>query len=85
MKFEIDKCPYCDGDPTGILETLKGWALLNDREDDTEEFEYAGETSIDWDSQETDEDNDGNVTLWCRPCATTWVTMIDPEEKEDSE
>ncbi len=61
MKFTTDKCPKCERAPIAILERLYAWASLQGGDGG---FDYAGESDIDWDSQEPDE-TDKQVHLVC--------------------
>lgn len=63
MKFDHAKCPQCGAGPNGILEHVFGTALLAVQKDGS--FDYAGETKIEWDSQETHKTPEGLVVLTC--------------------
>lgn len=49
MKFKPDRCPKCGTSPTGTLETIEGLAGLGPGRPG--EFEYTGDTDVDWNSQ----------------------------------
>lgn len=74
MRFKPSKCPECGEPPEGMREKLYGLALLTGS--DELGFDYAGETEVDWDSQETVVEG-GLVTLQCAN-AHAWHA-----EKED--
>lgn len=76
MKFDPIKCPHCGEVARGSIETVTGVALFTGP-DEKGEVEYAGETDIDWNTQETiiDEDADGDpvgVILSC-PNGHEWT------------
>ena len=62
MKFKISNCPECGEPPKGIVEELQGLAFLLEQDDGS--FEYAGQTDMWWDSQESLE-FDGKCELMC--------------------
>ncbi len=64
MKLSIPACPHCGQPATGTLETIQGVALLQGP-DPGGNFQYEGQTLIDWDSQKTVVDRNGLVTLSC--------------------
>lgn len=78
MKFEHHKCPECGQVAEATLENLTGWALLVFDQDGVADWE--GETKVDWNSQETDEDPmTGEITLRC-PDGHVWQTdMVSAE------
>ena len=77
MKFTIPNCPHCGALAKGTLEIVNGLALLNPP-DAEGNFEYAGETQIDWDSQRSC-GGDHDYILEC-PNGHNWPS---PSEDED--
>ena len=65
MKFAIPCCPTCGEQASGTLETVPGVALIQPDEKHPGHFDYAGETKMFWDSQETVTDVMGAATLIC--------------------
>lgn len=63
MRFTPWKCPECGQPAKGTLETVPGLALLTF--DDDGKAEYDGETKIDWDGQESQQDECGRSLLEC--------------------
>jgi hypothetical protein len=63
MRFETLDCPTCGEEARGTCETLIGTAELVHHEDGTSD--YAGDTIIHWDGQQTVEDGHGRVMLDC--------------------
>lgn len=64
MKFKIAHCAVCGEPPVAIVERVLGNAFLCEP-DDTGDQNYMGETEIEWDTQETDTDADGDVEVFC--------------------
>jgi len=77
MRFEPHTCPSCGGIATGTSETIPGVALLDFDADGN--AEYAGETKMCWDGQQTEIDADGNAELWCGE-GHCWPARMDEEE-----
>lgn len=71
FKFEIKKCPQCGHAPVSILESVLCDAFIN--EDYEGGFDYAGESEIAWDTQETQIDSELRCYLMC-PQKHTWYT-----------
>lgn len=61
MKFITSNCPKCGQPAVAILERLYAWASLYE---ENGAFDYAGESDVDWDSQEPVE-TDKQVDLTC--------------------
>ena len=64
MIFSIPNCPECGHPATATLERIPGWAILLPP-DAKGNFEYEGETKVDWNWQDTVLDKNGLVTLSC--------------------
>ncbi len=67
-------CPTCNKPAKGTVETLQGIALFIEGASPNLETDYSGTTEVDWDSQSTNEDEDGNIQVacedghfWCTP------------------
>ena len=69
MKFDPHKCPGCGGNARGTLDNITGTALMYLDVDG--EYEWLGETEVDWDSQESDVLK-GKVNLQCADCRGWW-------------
>lgn len=74
MRFDIEYCPLCGGQPCGIVEIVRVVAPLI--QDDRGEWDYAGdqESAVDWESSETFVNADGHVTIECGDCGARWDT-----------
>ena len=70
--FENPKCPHCGGKPGGIEESILGTADIEEGEDG--QYDYSGETEVNWDSQEATTDSEGRYTLSCEECGGIWLT-----------
>lgn len=77
MRFVPNCCPECKAPPESIREVLYGEALLLEPDDDGE-TDYEGETKVDWNSQTTDCDAEGNVQLTC-PNGHVWEAVFADE------
>ena len=66
-------CPNCGQDDClATVETVRGYASIFGI-DERGEFEYAGDTMVDWDSSETVTDPLGRPLLHCEACGFEWV------------
>jgi hypothetical protein len=64
MTFDVPRCPTCGGRARALSERVSvNAALTYDRE--RHAYDYAGESEVFWDTQETEHDPDGRVELWC--------------------
>lgn len=64
-------CPKCHTPPTYTVECLTGLAEI--RWNDDGSIEYVGETDIDWDSQFTYHDRNGDIAYHCGNCHEEFV------------
>jgi hypothetical protein len=74
MTFGIPQCPECGKDPDGTIDTIQACAGVFKNDDGS--FDYEGYTNIYWDSQFTDTDDEGHVTLICKE-GHTWQSAMD--------
>ena len=59
-------CPYCAGLATHTVESIQALASLHE---DNGGLSYAGDTDVDWNSQQTVTLQKGKYTVfWCRSC-----------------
>lgn len=82
FKLKTPKCPECGEIAHQVEETLMTKASIDENEDGT--FDYAGDSEVDWDSQEPARDGSGNVTLFCE-CGTSWASGMVEEGQEEAE
>jgi hypothetical protein len=61
------RCGKCRGTNVGTEESLVGVALVAGYDPQTGEFEYTGETVVDYESSETQR-QDGRIVMFCRDC-----------------
>lgn len=73
MKFNPDHCPTCGKIAYATCDNVPGLALLMSDPATSDEFEYAGETELDWDGQTKVTDEDGKVCLCCADRHTWWA------------
>lgn len=73
MKFKRPTCPHCQGKPIGTNDLIRGTALLM-LDEPTGEYDYEGETKIDWDEQECIADDAGRLQLRCEN-GCTWFSF----------
>lgn len=74
MRFSKPDCPTCGEEANGILEKLYAWAHIDKAKDGS--FQYIGQSKVDWDSQEPDEENPNEVYLKC--CQKhEWKSKVD--------
>lgn len=76
MKFEKPNCPCCKTHATSVWENIPGQALLTEPSE-TGDVDYAGETDVFWDGQESDENEQG-LLLGC-DCGESWRSKLLPE------
>lgn len=63
LKLEPRSCPVCKVDARGIIETVRGCALLQFAADGS--ARYGGETDMWWEEQRAEKDAEGRITLIC--------------------
>lgn len=64
MKFEPIHCPECGEEADGVLERLSCCAYI-EKDRETGEYQYAGETDMWWDEQRPILTEDGRYQLVC--------------------
>ncbi len=72
MKFNVPLCPECSEPACGLLEELQADANI-DFDEETNEYNYTGNTDMYWDTQQPIETPDGRVSLIC-PNHHEWLT-----------
>jgi len=78
MRFDVPRCPTCGGRTRALSERVSVNATLTyDRE--TRAYDYAGDSDVFWDTQETEHDPDGRVELWCSR-GHSWKARISGED-----
>jgi hypothetical protein len=80
MKLVTPSCPKCGSPAHGTVENILGTAVINIEDDGT--FEYAGDTDMHWDTQETITNEKGHITLTCGQGCPDWVSGVICEEGE---
>lgn len=78
MKIETPKCPECGKPPEGTVDRIPGIALFGEI-DGEGKTEYAGETRVCWDGQESHADEAGRVLVQCRS-GHEWYTYLDEDK-----
>ena len=73
---QIPICPECGEPARGTLEVVQGVALV-DPDPETGKPVYAGETDIDWDSQQTVQR--AGKPVWVCSCGHEWTANAVPE------
>jgi hypothetical protein len=91
MRFTPLRCPECNELPKGTLDTVEGIAHLHHVTDGDDLIDYGGWTEVLWDTQRSNRDDQGKVTL-IGTCDHTWqAEMVDvepdhtPDDKCDCE
>lgn len=82
MRFNPSRCPECGELPRGTCDVIAGIALVQ-FDDDNQEAEYAGETKVLWDSQETPVNADGLIDVVC-PNDHVWQAELIEHTSEPS-
>ena len=72
----VPRCPECGELARGTLEAVQGVALVH-ADPETGKPLYAGETDIDWDSQQTVER--AGKLVWNCACGHEWPADVVPE------
>jgi len=75
MRFDPCRCPECGELVRGTCDVTAGIALVS-FDDDNQEAEYAGETEVLWDSQETPANADGLIDVVC-PNGHVWQAEME--------
>ena len=75
MRFDPSHCPECGELPRGTCDMIPGIALVSFN-DDNREAEFAGETDVLWDSQETPANADGLIDVTC-PNGHVWQAKLE--------
>lgn len=65
MKFEPSHCPACNEPTRYTCDTIPGYAKLTEP-DANGITEYTGETDVDWDGQQSNQDEEGRIEVACR-------------------
>ena len=65
MKLEPARCPQCGAVAHAITETV-GVDVHLEYDAERDQYEYAGEDRVNWDTQETAFDQAGNADVWRR-------------------
>jgi hypothetical protein len=73
LYFKTPKCPTCGEYASGVLESVLGIAELRHNKDGG--FTYAGETDVDWDTQESYATRKGFYSLRC-PNRDAWESEV---------
>lgn len=76
MKFKTIICPHCQQEAKGIIESVQGVALINLYENG--DADYAGETDVDWDTQQSVRSERGQYTLVC-PQGHDWLSYLEDD------
>ena len=63
LKFSVPKCPECGLIADGTIDTVPAVAHLDFDVDG--KAEYTGESTVWWDDQFTDEDENHEVSMYC--------------------
>lgn len=81
--MKLSRCPQCGGRPEGTCDTIPAVALLR-YDEDSDSYEYFGETRVGWDGQVSQNDSRGRALLLCENCQCEYpnlaVTPILPED-----
>lgn len=63
MRIKTPKCPECGKELRGTVEEVTGVALVSDQGDG--DYQYDGETDMDWNTQVSVKDQKGRMLLNC--------------------
>lgn len=82
MKFEPSKCPKCDSPAKSTLGSVLVDELMN-YDEELNEYDYADDSDIDWNCQESEIDPTGRLRLSCSDCGDSWWAVhLDPSNDE---
>ena len=74
-----ERCPHCGELPRGTLEVVHGVALLEHSDEIDDGYEYAGETKMFWDDQQSVTDpGDNGIMMLCHE-GHEWSAKVDGE------
>lgn len=79
MILILPLCPTCGQPAMGIVESVLGVAQLDCAEG--ADFDYAGRTDMEWDTQKPVLDEDHQATLLCEQ-KHQWQSLVTPDAKE---
>ncbi|HEX3654525.1 MAG TPA: hypothetical protein VHV55_01895 [Pirellulales bacterium] len=75
MRFDPARCPECGDLPKGTCDVIPAIALLY-FDDDDDAAEFAGESEVLWDGQETPTNADGLIDVIC-PNGHVWQAELE--------
>lgn len=81
MKFEPNLCPICDEPAKSTLGSVLVDELMS-YDPSTGEYDYADESEVDWNCQESELDCAGRFKLQCSSCDHDWLAKLATEQNE---
>lgn len=82
MKFEPPQCPECGEVADGTVDVVPGRALFT-APDERGHVEWAGETKMFWDGQQTEIDAQGRWGLECTN-GHQWYAVLEEDERPET-